>query len=262
MQRSQNGFSLAEVVTALSVVGLFLVLLGSLLFGARELSFAGEAQNDARLTLQKVRAAISRDLKMSAHEKTQVAHISGTATADPGMNNAVVGLSAFDIRTQEYRRKDSGGPHWVFNILFYSAIADNHDQLYGPCPNKIKGCPHKFIIRRVIRQNEWPGAGEPEVVESRLSINQMSRHTLVPKDHFLGFPTPNPDPPQAWESSLVSDNILHFEVERTDPDGTRELRFQIAARRTPDQSKRKTREGDLWQHPDTEWLEFSVFPDL
>jgi hypothetical protein len=253
---SCRAFSLVEVGITLGLFTLFLLVFYAMLQGSQSLWSRNSSSQDALLQLQKVRGALEADLRETRISRLKVRD---------GRDDVVWFLSAHDPTTGEFLTDDDGSPYWSYNILYYMAVPTDHDQLFGvTCAGTDNRCPHKFLIRRVIRRSPWADSDlEPVPLEQAIFQNKIDEFIDLPTGYALGFPTPGGDPPCVVKSELVATGLVAFQVQKAaESPWDNEIQVKVGAFQL-DKAGQKIRLGqdDLTESPFTEWMVFSVFPD-
>lgn len=143
-----KGFSLAELLMALSLFSFIILFSVVFLSSSQRLWRRVSASSDAGQVLRKAAFWVSRDLANSSRD--------GLASRANGNGGARLGdalwmLSAEDPVTGRFIRGSDGSPLWQKNVLFYLTVPTDHDRRYGVhCQNWDRVCPHKILLRKVI----------------------------------------------------------------------------------------------------------------
>ncbi|MGE0494309.1 MAG: type II secretion system protein J [Vulcanimicrobiota bacterium] len=256
----RRGFTLAEIGVTTAIFSLFLILFIVVMRSSSQLSQGISSEQDNVFALQKARGSVESDLRETSFSQLKTKVVTKLGQDIP----AVWFLSAYDQVDGRFRTQDDGTPQWNTNILYYLAAPKKHDQLFGQtCDGYDARCPHKFLVRRVIRKRPWEEAPDlPRPEEKLVPDANIDHWVVVPEDYSLGFPELGTAPAYVMESRLVASGLLTFEVHLgPDPTWPNEVEVVCSAF-----SKEKAGQGVAVGSVsliDSEWtdhLVFSVFP--
>lgn len=259
------GFTLLEVLVALSVFSIALAILGAALASSRSLLTNTSGSADATQTLRKVFLALNKDVKSTAFPRCDTAN--SLVAPGGGLTGDVFWcLSAEDPATGKEVRSQYGLPVWQRNIIYYTAVPLNHSALYGfTCVGGADAngydvfCPHKVLIRKVVDSGTVTTPSNPATEEKLIPAGSIKSYLSAP----TGFVVPLTGA-GTEEARVVAPRLLTFQVKLAPSVATlpTEVAFKIQATALQDLGK-STAVGktDLSQAPQTESMEFSLFPE-
>ena len=264
MRRSKAGFTVAEILVSFFIFGLAMSILAYALVSSKNILAETVGSSDASQTLRKVYLSLEKDLRPGSYNFTDVTtSIGGPGSGTSG--DALWFLSATDPATEAQARTNSARPLWLRNIVYYTAIPTNHASLYGSnCAGGANAdgydsfCPHKVLIRKTIDSGGPSVPGDEANEESLLTVGNIGAYLSAP----TGFNVPLSG---AEDAHVVAPALLTFRVEKAPiasswPD---ELRFRIQATALEELGKTtKVGSTDLEAAPQTEVMEFSIFPEV
>ena len=232
MRFRNRGVTLLELVVAFSlfsVVGFLLVLSFT---KSGELWRRTSGSSDSQLNLRKVHSRLSRDVRRTSF--ASVGTTPGLNSLGPEDGRAVWFLSAEDRSSGLFMRTATGTPFWQNNVLYYLAVPNNHEALFGiTCSGGADAdgfevqCPHKVLIRKVI------DGGTPTDPNDELSAEEpLTAADIIP---YLtrpdGFDTSAMlSEPGVLDAAVVSSSLLSMSVELApEPQWEREIRVELAS---------------------------------
>lgn len=260
--RSHWGITLAELVVGFSVFTLLMVVLAAALTRSQEVWRRANASNSSQVELRKAFWTLDRDLKETTFETVRVARGPISLTGFDG--DAVWFLSAQDPNTGEFLRTDDGHPLWQRNILYYSVVPDQHDQLHGfDCAggSDVDGyetrCPHKVLLRKVI--DNPPGAAGPVVGSADQELlSDISPYLTRPQGYV-----PSSGEPGLESVTIAAKNLLEFRAAlEPNPGWNGEVSITLSAVRIEEEASRLVKIGTEPLESFTQTFSFSLFPPL
>lgn len=248
---SRKGFTLVELVVAISLGSFILLISGAAILSASRIFGKTSGRDQAFRDLSKARTSLERDVsQLSLEHFTVVPAPSSLGAGADG--DALDFLSAVNVTDGKIvpLQDGSGNPYYFLNILYYASIPTNHDALYGqPCQGANEGgydynCPHKVLMRAVEDEN---AAFDP-------ADNNTQDQLLPSLASFLTRPTGFP---KAANRRVVATGLLTFQVRSLGA----ELEVDLRAVSISD-ARRKVSLGNtsFRAGPYTIQHRFSVFP--
>lgn len=252
-----RGFTLPELSISLSIFVLFLLVFAVLMKSSETVFHRTESSHDALLTLQKVRGRLEPELRQSLFKRVRSTDLTGY-----GRGNAIWFLTAREPSTGEMFRDEVGAPVWRYNVIYYTAVPTRHDELFGvSCADDEGSCPHKFLIRRVVRKSDWTtGPLDATPTEEILRDSGLNDYCVRPDGYGLNLTGGSHE---EISTELIATGILDFTAELgSAAPWENEVQVRIA---TFDLEKagQKMRLGqeNLLDSPLTSWMLFSIFPE-
>lgn len=179
-----RGFSLSELLIALSIFGVLLLLLGLSYAHAVYAWRRTSGRSLATSELGKARQALLEELPNAAEIKTARVPPSLPGGGDDG--DAVWFLSAVDPSTGLFKKKSDGTPFWQRNVLYYLVVPKGHDKLYGSScggglgpDNYDDRCPHKMLVRKVI--DSGPPTDPTDETSEEKILSDVSSYLTSPQ---------------------------------------------------------------------------------
>lgn len=143
-----QGFSLAELLMAMTVFSIMVLLSVSFLSGSSRLWGKVDSSVAAGTTLTKACWRVQTDLDNAGR---QAVGMVGNGTGAGKMGDALWLLSAVDPDNGAFIRTAGGNPLWQRNVLYYLTVPLDHDTRFGQsCQSWHRVCPHKILLRKVI----------------------------------------------------------------------------------------------------------------
>ena len=122
-------------------------------------------RDSAAREMRKARSSLQRDLGPGKPDQMTLLDLPDHLGGGGKDGQALCFLSPVDPNTGQIARTPDGLPLWQTNILYYLVVPNLHDQTFGMHCQGIAGpggyddaCPHKMLIRKVIRTS--PAAPE------------------------------------------------------------------------------------------------------
>ena len=261
----REGFTLLEMIVVLGIFSLALSILAFTLISSRKLLVDTTGGAEASQKLRKVYLSLEEDLRSSSFATPAVAN-SVTTTGGGLAGDAFWCLSSEDPVTEQRARGSDGRALWQRNILYYPTVPSNHATLYGSvCSGGANAegydsvCPHKVLVRKVIDSGPATTPADPDSVETLLTVADITSYLSAPTGFQASLVGAG-----SQEARVLLPNLLTFRVQRA-PEPTRwadELRFRIKITALDDLGKSVALgTADLDRAPQTEELEFSIFPE-
>lgn len=264
-RQSSRGFSVVELLISFVVFSIAMAVLAVTFVASQRLLAETTGSSDASQQLRRAYLNLEREIRSSAFDRVRVQ--SGPAAPGPGFTGDVVWfLSAEDPLTGIRARGSNGRSLWQRNILYYTAIPTNHSALYGfNCAGGANSegydvyCPHKVLIRKVIDHGP-----------ATTPTNESSEETLIdPADigTYLSAPTGFAVPLSGagtQQATVVAPSLLTFRASKAPIVAAvdQEISFRLQATSLIDLGKSvAVGSTDLERAPQTESMDFSVFPE-
>lgn len=112
---------------------------------------------EASRNLQMAQQELQRDLLGARREDVVVSDVPDQVGGGGKTGQALLFRSAIDPDTGAFCQKRDGTPLWQKTILYYTAVPEEHDRLFGQAcqgGSNPEGyddvCPHKLLLRKVI----------------------------------------------------------------------------------------------------------------
>lgn len=205
--RRRRGATLIEVMMTVTLFSLVsMVLYASLHQGTSALRTLN-AQTDAQKTLRVADYWLTLDLQQAS--QTQIARKRISTSA--GNGDVIWFLSAVDPTVQGpnahtvVRDPNAAAPLWQRNVIYYCIRSSDHNtaegQVCGTDPNPLGDayCPHKFLIRKVVKM--------PGTPQTLLTAAQVDAYTTKPN----GFDTTVfAGEPNLESTKIISNHVLWF----------------------------------------------------
>jgi hypothetical protein len=261
-RKSSGAFTILEVLLASSF---FLIVSGVIVFALRQSTqvFNRVSGNfDALSQLRRVSSGPPKDLQRS---KLGAFATKRVTTGSGGHGNALWMLSAVDPADGLYKRDVEGLPIYQRNILYYLVRPNNHAAISNgfTCaiddashPNGDPFCPHKIMIRKVIRKEA--NAADPETL---LTAAEVDAYLTAPNGYDLSnmnseVATPGVD---ANSIRIAGTRLLSFEIDNTAAPFLR-LNFRAVRLREAEKTLPGLGAVDLDEEPLTVEISTSVLP--
>jgi hypothetical protein len=198
--RRMRGISLPELLLVMALFSLFLLIPYQVMKSGLMVGLRTESSEDVAFQLRRAYVSLGKDLRTSSRLQMNV---------DESERHSVLWfLSAVDEETGQLVLKEDGKPFWQRNIIYFTAIPEDHDSYYGVRCSQTSYCPHKVLVRRVVDAGPLT---EPDSAESE--IEEILTPSLV-QDWVerpgslteLGFTN------SAEEDRLIATGLLDFKV--------------------------------------------------
>ena len=165
-RKSSRGFTVAEMLVALTMFGLLSTMSLTILTQAAQVWRRTSSRNNVARSLTKTWANLRKDLSNSKMSASTLAISQVPASLSTGFDgDAVCFLSPVDPLSGDLANNTDGTPFMMRNVLYYLVVPQNHDALFGVhCTGGADTdgyevqCPHKLLVRRMVDQN---GAANP-----------------------------------------------------------------------------------------------------
>jgi hypothetical protein len=153
--RRVRALSLAEIIVVMGLFALLSLILSLALRQSSDLWVSSSSHQEATQVLRKVSLSLERDVPMISQDELDMMPV--PSSLGGGVDgDAVWFLSHINpVDGQPYLKAD-GTPFWQCNVLYYSVIPKNVDQLasrpvhVGATDGYEDRCPYKVLIRKVI----------------------------------------------------------------------------------------------------------------
>ncbi len=196
------------------------VLISSIMFIAMKQSTAGlntvQGNYDALAQLRRASSWVPKDVEAANFGELATMRV-------PGGGSAIWMLSAIDPATGLYVRNPDGTALYQRNILYYLIRPNNHGLVSGGIncttddatyPFGDPFCPHKILIRKVIRKEA--NLANPETL---LTTGEVTPYLSAPNGYDLGVMAGEVGSPGVDPNSIrqVGLGLLSFQVTTADP---------------------------------------------
>jgi hypothetical protein len=258
MARGHSAFSLPELLIVSGLFSVFLLASYTILTSGLQVWDRTSSSQDASFQLQRARVQIERDLSQSSSFETG---IKVGAVGDKALpeGDTLWFLSAQIESTQKWAQSDDGKPFWQRNILYYTAIPLDHDELYTTaCPGTPEICPHKVLVRKVIDSGPATGPESTRLAQEVLLPPKTILNYLTRPTTGLSFPVQS----SVEKAEVVATN-LYSATFRADPTGQAELELEVTLVSFDLKEAGKKfefRAGQVETSPYARKATFSVFP--
>ncbi len=206
--KSSRGFSLAELLMALTLLSMIVLFSFLYLDRSQRLWRRVNASSSAGQSLRKASARLGPDLRNCGKKEIDTT-TNGTGTQRLG--DAVWFLSAEHPDDGTFVRTDGGGSFWQRNILYYLTVPLDHDSRYGTaCHAWERVCPHKILLRKVIDSGPATTPASPESAkEELLTVAQAAAYLTRPATLDLSTASE----PGVTKVEYVTGTLLDLRVE-------------------------------------------------
>ena len=215
--KSQRAFTTIEVLLASS---LFVLITGVIFFALKQgtqVFNQVDGNFNALTQLRRASSWVPEDLRRANPATFDTKRVT---TGGGGHGNAIWMLSSEDDNGVHIRDTD-GLPIYQKNVLYYLVRPDNHGSISdgvncdvndGAHPEGDPFCPHKVLIRKVIRKE--PTATDPETL---LSQAEVDAYLTLPDGYDLSGMTGEYGTPgvKNGEIRVVGNGLLSFEVDQS-----------------------------------------------
>lgn len=270
-----RGFTVIETFISLAIFSGILVITTLLLRQSVWVWTSGDSRETANLTLSKARVALSRDLARADIDPSFAGdpHMGEKqAPSSMGGSSAIWFLSAM-TENGDFVRDDDGYPFWQRNILYYAAVPQNHNAVFGTTctlsadPQGDDHCPHKLFIRVVIDNPPAtlppPSPPDPpapgDEPERLLTDSEIDSYIVAPQGMSLADIYSQPG---VQEARVITSGLLWFQVRPSpgDPANGREIDLRAVAQ---EEAQKVSNLGNvpLLNTPATLRSVFSLFPN-
>lgn len=159
MKGVRRGLSLPELLLTVTLFSLFLIIPYQVMKSARTIDLRTASSQDVGVQLRKAYFSLEKDLRVAS-----CLQMNFYETED---HSVLWFLSAVDHETGGFSLKDDGKPFWQRNIIYFTAIAKDHDSYYGVRCSPPSYCSHKVLVRRVVDTgpSTSPDSAESEIEE-------------------------------------------------------------------------------------------------
>jgi hypothetical protein len=208
MKEGRGAFALTELLLVTAMFSGFL-LVSYLLLSSGMASWQRTANvQDVAFQLARARVALSEDLRQSSMASLAVSQLPNPG-AGQTEGNVLWLLSALDPTSGEMARDEDGKPLWQRNILYYSTVPTDHDQLFGQsCQGQDGRCPHKFLVRRVFDTGTVTTPSSPRgKMEKLMTPGEVKTRAQAPGGWELKITGP-----AAESQQLVASGLVDFQV--------------------------------------------------
>ena len=223
MRSKNRGFSLVELMAALTVFGLIISLSFAYMSQSQRLYQRVNASGSADVGLRRAAVSLERDLENAAHGSVK---FTNNGTGPQRCGDAVWLLSAEDPTSGEFARHPDGSLFWQKNILYYLTVPQDHDERYQMTCNEFdQVCSHKILVKLVIDNGVSTTPSSPRSSEELLlSPADASGFLIRPSTIDL---SPLATDPRVISATLVASHLLDNRVSSAREE--REIRCQLTA---------------------------------
>lgn len=221
----RRGATLFEVIITTGLFSLMVIAMFLILRGGMRAWYNVESRQKAQRDLRRTNLRVLDDLKTTGYSRLDTKPWGqGKFGANNGdalwfLSSQVPSSYPAPFAGSFARNPTSGEPVWQVNVLYYLAVPDDHTTCAGfaDADGYDTGCPHKYLIKKVIDQTDQSAApNDPANAESLLTPAQVDAYLDSPTTAFnLNGMTTGAVVPGSVQ--IIADSLLTFRVERPSP---------------------------------------------
>ena len=195
-----RGISLPELLLVVALFSLFLIIPYQIMKSGLLIGWRTESREDVGLQLRKAYFSLEKDLRSASRLQMSFNEIEN--------HHVLWFLSAVDQDTGEFALKEDGKPFWQRNIIYFTAIPEDHDSYYGVSCSQPTYCPHKILIRRAVDAGPSTAPESPESEIEELLTPSLVQERVENPASLTGLGFSN----AAEKDQVIATGLLEFKV--------------------------------------------------